>query len=830
VDFILFTGFKFGEMPDATTLCRFRNKLIEKKKHKTFLKKVNRQLKKVDIMSGIELGTGYYTEISSSVERDGTVVRIIKIHDELPPLSDGSPNPDRGKFFVFKKDPDNFTTATRFDTLNAVRSGQTVSSQTTKFLPNGQKINTGAERPTEKNILKRCFGLLNNIGRTFMTPEEKLFSDFGIKQEDLLRCMMYIGLEKAYDDPRFYETQLRPSLEEFLGKIPDKDPTGNSLSAKEKFYLYNLTGDIHSQINGSKEADLLIKQACNLIKFIKSKSITDMQEIQYELVEFAKSINVSYLEPQDGETEMMNQALRTMGKEFKDLDNKHYKKALELMAKYLESSYRSEKNNPNILEKYAILSKNLVLKNPNLTTEELFESYKKEEGMNDVKVFHTNAPEKVYNSGIIFSTTGHEGYLTDLHTCQPVTVRMPKYELKDEDFQILGHHIVRTRQPSYLVYLARTQNNSNTDETQINIETAGISTNSESSFAEGGYRGVHDNLVYGEKTIGPGDRASLEVLSGERDSRVKKNIIVPKGGSLKLIAAARTNGNEAVNLNINGNIEGSIQLIGAVVTEAELYDYDSFEEAVQAQLDSGKFVRRRAYQKENNEVGRATGLYVGSRYDIKGNIIIGDPNRNGNVLLAESEIAISALNNDRNQNGQAVTYEVDGQTKYVDLTNYGYSTNGHQNFGNYGVRYKLNYNVIDLCPGEDCNRNLKIIFSSSGTGGRIDQAAFRGTINVYLKDKNGKSIDKHSKHVSIGFQQKVDLLPSLKFGPEVASIEVDMVNTGDSTPPYKIKIEEIGLVTPTKAKTLPANFSDKSNEVDKIPILKTSNSTFNLSS
>ncbi len=42
---MLFTGFKLGEMPDATTLCRFRNKLIEKKKYKTILKKINQQLK-----------------------------------------------------------------------------------------------------------------------------------------------------------------------------------------------------------------------------------------------------------------------------------------------------------------------------------------------------------------------------------------------------------------------------------------------------------------------------------------------------------------------------------------------------------------------------------------------------------------------------------------------------------------------------------------------------------------------------------------------------------------------------------------------------------------
>ena len=669
-------------------------------------------------------------------------------------------------------------------------------------------------------------GTLNNTRRGFKTFGWKLHSDLGIKAKDLnwviysdLGTDLYghyykeATLHKAYHDPKVYEERLKPPLEEFLRKMPDKDPTGQDLSPKDKFYLYNLTEDIHRQIGSHKKIDRISKQASNLTEFLKSKSIADMKEIQDELVEFAESINVSYFGRQEDETQVMNQALRIMGEEFKDLKNEDYKKALKLMAKYLENTHTYEKRNENTLKKYAILSKNLVLENPSLSTDQLFESYKKEEGMNDIKVFHTNAPENVYNSGIIFSTTGHEGSFTNRITKKRDTVKMPNYELRNEKFQISGHHIVKTGQPSYVVYLA--QNNSNT-ETKIDIETAGIATNSESSFARGKYRGVHDNLTKGEKTIGPGDGAGLEVLSGKIDSRVKKNITVPKDnnpsdkkGSLKLITAARTNGNEAVNLNINGEIKGSTKLIGAVVTQAELNAHNgSFEAAVQAQLDSKKFVNRRHYQKyEKNEVGRATGLYVGSEYNINDNIVIGDSTKKGDVL-AESEIAISELNSDRNQNGEAVTYEEGGETKYADLASYGYSSNRHQNFGNYGTRYKLNYNVSDFRSGGDADKNFKIKFSSFAGGGRSDQAAFRGTINVYLKDKNGNRIKdsqgkdiKHSKHVSIGFGQEVDLLPSLKFGPEVASIEVDMVNTGDSTPPYKVKIVENGSPKTTKSPT-----------------------------
>ena len=45
LDFMVFTGFSIGEkMPDETTFCRFRNKLIEQKKYEKLLKEINRQL------------------------------------------------------------------------------------------------------------------------------------------------------------------------------------------------------------------------------------------------------------------------------------------------------------------------------------------------------------------------------------------------------------------------------------------------------------------------------------------------------------------------------------------------------------------------------------------------------------------------------------------------------------------------------------------------------------------------------------------------------------------------------------------------------------------
>lgn len=45
LDFMVFTGFSIGEkLPDETTFCRFRNKLIEQNKYETLLTEVNHQL------------------------------------------------------------------------------------------------------------------------------------------------------------------------------------------------------------------------------------------------------------------------------------------------------------------------------------------------------------------------------------------------------------------------------------------------------------------------------------------------------------------------------------------------------------------------------------------------------------------------------------------------------------------------------------------------------------------------------------------------------------------------------------------------------------------
>ena len=50
LDFIAFCGAPFERVPDASTLCRFRNRLIDSNKLKPLLNEINRQLQKEDLM------------------------------------------------------------------------------------------------------------------------------------------------------------------------------------------------------------------------------------------------------------------------------------------------------------------------------------------------------------------------------------------------------------------------------------------------------------------------------------------------------------------------------------------------------------------------------------------------------------------------------------------------------------------------------------------------------------------------------------------------------------------------------------------------------------
>jgi IS5 family transposase len=87
LDFMLFTGFELtDEIPDGTTLCRFRNKLIEKKRLKKLLKEVNNQLEQMGIKVKECEGAVIDATIIESSARPKTVIEEDKDNPSDPKI------------------------------------------------------------------------------------------------------------------------------------------------------------------------------------------------------------------------------------------------------------------------------------------------------------------------------------------------------------------------------------------------------------------------------------------------------------------------------------------------------------------------------------------------------------------------------------------------------------------------------------------------------------------------------------------------------------------------------------------------------------------------
>jgi hypothetical protein len=350
----------------------------------------------------------------------------------------------------------------------------------------------------------------------------------------------------------------------------------------------------------------------------------------------------------------------------------------------------------------------------------------------------------------------------------------------NENFQISGHHIFRGfQEKTYLVYVAHNQSSDNAN---IKIKNGGIGLTSESRFSN-----THqDAKVYDTSnrdfTVGPGDKAASAVLDGKTDSRILTNqgeINIPPN-STKIITAIATNGHDGVTANINGHIiNGSVKMTAAVITASEIQRYGSIENAVNHHLKQGNFLA----EKHGGPVGRAHGIYEGSEYNINKNLFLTDqaasPDKEKNIL-AESIIASTKYYGEE-QSGKVLQGR-NGKEAILE----GYSSNDG-NIGNYNTLYKLNYNIHKL-GSEEKEHKIKVNFASLAKGGRSDQAAFRGNIVLELKDTEGRIIQRIKRQVSIGFNEEVTAFNDIQIGSNVNSAEIKMVNTADSTPPYKISV------------------------------------------
>lgn len=80
LDFMLFTGFELGEdVPDETTLCRFRNNMIERRLHEKLFSEINSQLEKLGIKVKRSEGALLDATVVASQARPRTTIEDNKV-------------------------------------------------------------------------------------------------------------------------------------------------------------------------------------------------------------------------------------------------------------------------------------------------------------------------------------------------------------------------------------------------------------------------------------------------------------------------------------------------------------------------------------------------------------------------------------------------------------------------------------------------------------------------------------------------------------------------------------------------------------------------------
>jgi IS5 family transposase len=104
VDFMAFTGFELAdELPDASTFCRFRNKLIERNLEKRLFKEINQQLEQL----GLKLETANCAIVDATlIESASRPRRTITIENDREENLDKNENNDLNFKIEESKDPD----------------------------------------------------------------------------------------------------------------------------------------------------------------------------------------------------------------------------------------------------------------------------------------------------------------------------------------------------------------------------------------------------------------------------------------------------------------------------------------------------------------------------------------------------------------------------------------------------------------------------------------------------------------------------------------------------------------------------------------------------
>ena len=376
---------------------------------------------------------------------------------------------------------------------------------------------------------------------------------------------------------------------------------------------------------------------------------------------------------------------------------------------------------------------------------------------NNVPVLHSNQPEIVRGPGILV-TTG-PGSATTAENSQP---------LKNAEFTFNGefglhmHHKYYPQDSSKLggsrarglLTVAAIAINPGNKPITLKFKRGSVKNSFEAPY--------HPNRLMGVKPLGrrpwntgPGDATAVQMLRGELDRKLPREITIPARSS-KVIVSSILPARGIMNGLLRGRSNGPFQL--AVIAAEETNQ----DQKLISVLEKNKLAPGRVYLKRLNEIStgkvfsRVAGVALGDEY--KASI---------NHDLSQGALHIPLTSTRRHHFGTSDIQVNQLSTRMID--------SALNNIGTYGVRFDIELNLSGVGTHE-------LVLSHPVASGRKPFTAFRGSIGI-------KSTEGYREvHVGMKSGQSLPLGAIHVQANAVNPITVSVVYPADATPGHLLSV------------------------------------------
>ena len=376
---------------------------------------------------------------------------------------------------------------------------------------------------------------------------------------------------------------------------------------------------------------------------------------------------------------------------------------------------------------------------------------------NNVPVLHSNQPEIVKGPGILVNTA--PGSAIAAENNQPL--KNAEFTF-DGEFGLHMHHKYYPQDSSKLggrrarglLTVAAIAINPGNNPVTLKFKRGSVKNSFEAPYQSNRLMGVKP-LGRRPWNTGPGDATAVQMLRGELDRKLPREITIP-ARSRKVIVSSVLPARGIMNGLLRGRSDGPFQL--AVVAAEETNQ----EQELISVLDSKKLAPGRIYLNRLNEIrtgkvfSRVAGVALGDEY--KASI---------NHDLSQGALHIPLTSTRKHHFGTRDIQVNQLSTRMID--------SALNNVGTYGVRFDVEMNLSGVGAHE-------LVLSHPVASGRKPFTAFRGSIGI-------KSAEGYREvHVGMKSGQSLPLGQIIAQANAVNPVTVSVVYPADATPGHLLSV------------------------------------------